>query len=78
MLSIYMLPSKTAPCIKSRQLKKKPHHPIIKDTEDEDHPHNISVRYDASAEPSPHSSSVPEATNNMEDIKTKVSFVVVY
>ena len=73
-----MLTSKTAPRIKSRRLKKKPHHPIIKDVEDEDHPHNISVRYDASAEPSRHSSSVSKATNNTEDIKTKVSFVVIY
>ena len=73
-----MLPSKTALCIKSRQLKKKPHHPIIEDVEDEDRPCNISVHYDASAEPSWHGSSVPKATNNMEDIKTKVSLIVVY
>ena len=73
-----MLPSKTALHIKSRQLKKKPHHPIIEDMEDEDNPHNISVCYDASAEPSWHSSSVSKATNNTEDIKTKVSFVVIY
>ena len=75
-----MLPSKTAPQTqhpKSRQIKMKPHDPIINEVEDEDSPCNTSVHYDANAEPSWCSSSVPKAINNTEDIKTKVSFIVI-